>query len=150
MTTYVRDNIKYSAHDVRVLLNASFSDNADLSEFGFYVFEETDPPAALPGHRVVGSIADNQRVWTQEPVAVMAPEEVTMRQFRLALLQTGRLHDVDAAIESMDEPQRSAAQIEWQYSTNVNRNSEFISSLAVALDLGDQGIKDMFSLAATL
>ena len=42
-----------------------------------------------------------------------------MRQARRALLAVGKLGAVDAAIAAMPEPQRSAARIDWEYSTAV-------------------------------
>lgn len=79
------------------------------------------------------------------------PTSVTMRQARLALLQLGLLDDVEAAIASIpDEVQRRAAQIEWEYASTVERDSQWVQNLAGALGLSDEQLDQLFQLAATL
>lgn len=78
------------------------------------------------------------------------PQTVTMRQARLALLQANLLHLVDAAIGSLDEPDRSAARIEWEYSQEVERDHSFLQTLAAELGLTEEQIGDLFMLAGTL
>ena len=83
-------------------------------------------------------------------IPVVVPHEVTMRQARLALLAAGKLDDVDAAIASMSEPQRTAASIEWEYSSALQRSNQFVSQLGAALDLDESGIDALFVDAAKL
>ena len=79
------------------------------------------------------------------------PQSVTMRQARLALLNVGLLDDVDAAIASIQDPvQRKAAQIEWEYATSVDRNSEFVQNLAAGLNLSDTDLDNLFTQASEL
>lgn len=75
--------------------------------------EEADFLASLPG-----------------PVV---PAEVTMRQARLALLAIGKLADVSTLIAALPEPQKSAAAVEWEYSSTVQRSNPFVQSLGPAL-----------------
>jgi hypothetical protein len=67
------------------------------------------------------------------PPAPVVPQSITMRQCRLQLLATGKLALVDAAIAAMPSPQKEAAQIEWDYSAVVQRDSPLIAQLAPAL-----------------
>ena len=78
------------------------------------------------------------------------PQEVTMRQARLALLAAGKLSGVEAAIASLPEPHRTAASIEWEYSNSLQRNNQFVSQLGAALGLDDAGIDALFIAAAKL
>jgi hypothetical protein len=75
---------------------------------------------------------------------------VSMRQARLALLAAGRLQDVDAAITSLPEPDRSRAQIEWEFASHVERSSGVITMLAAALSLNETQIDSLFEQAAAL
>lgn len=84
------------------------------------------------------------------PPAPLVPAEVTMRQARLALLGAGKLAQVDAAIDSLPEPQRSAARIEWEYSNAVLRASPFVASLAPALQMTPAQIDALFVAASKL
>ena len=78
------------------------------------------------------------------------PTVVTMRQARLALLQQGLLSQVQLAIDSLPSPQKEAAQIEWEYATEVRRDSSLVQNLSVGLDLTDEQIDSLFLLASTL
>ncbi len=85
----------------------------------------------------------------QEVVIPAIPAVVTMRQARLALLQIGKLSQVDAAIATLPSPQKEEAQIEWQYSNEVQRHNGFVSSLAPALGLTEPDIDNLFIIAAS-
>lgn len=78
------------------------------------------------------------------------PGKVTMRQARQALLAAGMLSQVDAAIDALEEPQRSVARIEWDYSQEVERNRELVQLLGPALGLSDDQLDELFREAATL
>lgn len=83
--------------------------------------------------------------------AVRVPASVTMRQARLALLGAGLLDDVDAAIASIPDPvTRRAAQIEWEFSNEVQRFNEFTSMLGSGLGLSAAQIDQLFLQAVTL
>lgn len=87
---------------------------------------------------------------TPEPTPEPVPQSVTMRQARLALLGAGKLADVDTAIAGLPEPERTAAQIEWEYSQEVHRDRPFVAMLAPALGLSEEALDDLFRVAATL
>jgi hypothetical protein len=78
------------------------------------------------------------------------PTAVSMRQARLALLGTNKLADVDAAIAAMPSPQKEAAQIEWEYATEVKIDSELVLGLITALGLTEQETDELFIQAASL
>lgn len=78
------------------------------------------------------------------------PASITMRQARLALLGAGMLAGVSAAIDALPEPQKSAAQIEWEYSNEVQRHNGFVEQLAPALGLTTAQLDALFIAAAKL
>lgn len=75
---------------------------------------------------------------------------VTMRQARLALLQTGHLANVTSAIAAMTGIEGDAARIIWEFSNTVERNNPLITQLGTALNLTSSQLDDLFTLAATL
>lgn len=79
-----------------------------------------------------------------------APSQVTMRQARLALASAGLLSQVSVAIGSLEEPQRTAASIEWDYSQVVERDRELVALLGPMLGLDDEALDDLFREAAKL
>lgn len=112
--------------------------SADDPEFVAYVAwvnegnaptEVYDPPAPEP-----------------EPV----PQSVTMRQARLALLSAGLLDAIDAGIAAMPSPQREAAQIEWDYATDVQRDNPLVAGLAEAMGMTSEDIDGLFIAASQI
>lgn len=75
-----------------------------------------------------------------------ASQTVSMRQARIALLQSGLLADVESAIAAGNE----ADKITWEYATEVVRGSPMVQSLSTALGLTKQQLDDLFALAKTL
>ena len=75
------------------------------------------------------------------------PKVVTMRQARLALLQSGLLAIVESAItDGTDE----AMEIEWEYATEVKRDWSSLIALTETLGMTSQELDDLFQLASTL
>lgn len=100
---------------------------------------------------------DAARLWfsgavirVMPPEGTPVPQEVTMRQARLALHAAGKLAAVNAAINALPDPPRSAALIEWEYSSTVRRDSQFVSMLGPALGLDTAGLDALFIAAAKL
>ena len=81
---------------------------------------------------------------------VDVPQEVTMRQARLALHAAGKLAAVNAAINALPDPPKTAALIEWEYSSTVRRDSQFVALLGPAIGLDAAGLDALFIAAAKL
>ena len=78
------------------------------------------------------------------------PPTVTMRQARLALLGAGLLAAVDTKINSLTEPTRSAARIEWDYSRVVERHRGLVLTLGQELGLSEAQLDQLFIQASKL
>jgi hypothetical protein len=91
------------------------------------------------------------RPFTEEELKARVPRSVTMRQGRLALLATGKLSLVQAAIDAIvDADERAAAQIEWEYAATIDRDSPFVQQMAAGLGLTDEQMDQLFTLASTI
>ena len=77
------------------------------------------------------------------------PHSVSMRQARLALLQIGKLQQINSAITSLPSPQKEEAEIEWQYANEVQRYNGLVSLLAPALRLSETDLDELFILAGS-
>lgn len=75
---------------------------------------------------------------------------VTPRQARLALLASGDLAAVEAALQGLPEPDRTAAITEWEYANTVERTSAWIAQMTVVLGKTEAEMDALFDLAATL
>ncbi len=91
-----------------------------------------------------------QRIIDEYVEVVPAPEAVTARQARLALLAVGKLDMIEAALAQMPGPQGRAAQIEWEYALEIRRDSPLIAALAPALGLTMEQVDDLFRAAEGL
>ena len=96
---------------------------------------------------IAGDYGSIQPYVEPEPLPPITPSVVTMRQARLALLQAGVLPLVESAIASMESP---AAQIEWDYSQEVNREQPLVKQLAEALNLTSDQLDNLFLEASKL
>jgi hypothetical protein len=106
-------------------------------------FEEVDESCC------VGMVLEDG-VWVSPPVITPVPQEVTMRQARLALLDAGLLSSVQTAINSLQEPAKTKAQIEWDYSNALQRDNSFVATLGAALGLNDAALDSLFIAASKL
>jgi hypothetical protein len=105
---------------------------------------------ALDAHTYKGS---PPRQWIGEPAydpTAQVPFSVTPRQARLALLGAGLLPAVEAAIDRLPEPQKTAAKITWEFSTEVQRNNGLIPQMATALGMTKAQIDQLFIAAKGL
>lgn len=85
------------------------------------------------------------------PVAVPVPQAITMRQARLVLLGAGKLAGVDTAIANIPDPTtRAAAQIEWEFSNELQRDNAFVTMLAPALGLTSEQVDQLFIAGSAL
>lgn len=127
------------------------------AQFGVY----TVTPAPMPSFDVrtqdVSEAAPQlvDGVWTQQwVVRELTPQEidartpvvVSMRQARLALLAAGLLDQVSTAMAGAS----TEAQIEWEYATEVRRDSPLVISMAGSLGLTDGQVRDLFWAASAL
>lgn len=78
------------------------------------------------------------------------PTSVTMRQARLALLQQGLLQSVNTTLSTMEGPEGEAARIEWEYASDVERNSPLLQGLTTALGWSEDQVLELFILASSL
>jgi hypothetical protein len=92
--------------------------------------------------------ADGSQTETDDGRPELVPQEVSPRQIRLALLAGGITPAfISAQIAAMPEPQRSAAQIEWEYATVIRRDHAMLNAMAVSMGMTDAQVDDLFRAA---
>jgi hypothetical protein len=84
------------------------------------------------------------------PPEPVIPDVVSMRQARLALLGAGLLAQVNTAIDGMAGIEGEAARIEWEYATEVRRDSPLVAGLSAALGLTGPQLDGLFTAAAAI
>ena len=87
--------------------------------------------------------------YTIAPVNVIP--DVTPRQIRQALvLSQISMIDVENALDSLDEPIKSLAKIDWEYSTVFQRSSPLVSSVGSLLGWTPEQLDNLWLFAGTL
>ena len=79
-----------------------------------------------------------------EPIIII-PQVITMRQARLQLLEVGLLDDAEALV-ALDRK----SQIEWEYASEVYKQSQLVEAMKGGLNLTDTQIDEMFIEASKL
>ena len=92
-------------------------------------------------------------VWVESPIVVvepdpqsLIPQTVSMRQARLALHAAGMLAGINAAITQIG----GAAQIEWEYATEVRRDNQLIEMVRQANSMTVEQIDQLFIAASQI
>lgn len=78
------------------------------------------------------------------------PQTLTMRQARLALLDAGKLSSVGATIDNLPSPQKERAQIEWEFSNEVQRTNGVVSAIGPLIGLSETEIDALFIAGSQL
>lgn len=75
---------------------------------------------------------------------------VTMRQARRAMSAAGLLSAVEEALDAIvDQQEREAALIEWEYATEVKRDYPWVQLIAGQLGMTEEQLDALFVSAAT-
>ena len=94
---------------------------------------------------------DGQIVEIEPPAPPPTPiPTITPRQLRLWLLKNGLLDSIPSKIETMPDPMRSIAKIEWEYATTFDRKHEFIEALGSTLGLSSEQLDEGFREASKI
>lgn len=93
---------------------------------------------------------DDGLTYMAPPTVSLVPTVLTMRQARLVLLTAGLIGSVQAAIDALPSPDKEKAQIEWDYSNEVQRHNGFVSQLAPSLGLTSEQVDALFITGAAL
>lgn len=109
-----------------------------------------DDPANTDYANYLKWVAEGNLPQAADPVVVPEVMVVSMRQARLALLGAGLLTQINDALVSLPGVEGEAARIEWEYATEVRKDSALVSSLTSALGLTAEQLTSLFDTAATL
>ena len=82
-------------------------------------------------------LADIEAEWVppvrDDEMHASVPRSITMRQARIYLHRQGKLAEVEAMLDSLEEPIRTEARIEWEYSNEIQLNNPLVQMLSTML-----------------
>ena len=99
----------------------------------------------VEGGVVIKTKAEQEKAYLAAKAKALVPNSITPRQARLKLLEAVLLDNLEAIITT-----NRAWQIEWEYATEVNRDSPLINAVAVQAGLTSEQIDQMFIEASKL
>lgn len=77
--------------------------------------------------------------------------DVTPRQIRQALILSGiTIQQIEDALNSLEEPTRTLAKIEWEYSTAFQRKRPIVSEVARILGWTEEQLDSLWELAGSI
>ena len=118
----------------------------DLSSFGYGLLVEVAKPVVSVGQYAIEVPPINRvQQWTVVAVPIVVPSSISPRQARLQLIALGKLELVEPAIESLVEPAKSTAKVEWEYATKYEITHPFVVQMLGLLEID----KEEFFLAAS-
>lgn len=141
-------NPRYTSEDGSMIdLDVVFDHLGDESvPFTATSFDEFPHGRELHARALAGDFGPIAPYVAPPPVV---PESVTRRQGRLALIDAGKLLDVEAAIAAIADPvEKMKAQVEYDADT-WERSNAFLVSMWLQLGGTEQELDDLFILAAT-
>lgn len=141
------------------IISAVYTASGDVMAIveGVDTFIPNDP-SCPEWHRLLEwEAADESNIIAPYVEPVLTPEEkrelmpnLTARQIRLGLLHLGKLSSVDVAIGALPEPDKSEAQIEWDYASEFRRLNHLIVKLIPILGLTDEQVDIVWEQFATV
>lgn len=85
-----------------------------------------------------------------EPQPEPVPQQITMRQCQLWLFRNDMLDTAEQMIDSLPEPQKTEAQIEWRTASIVARDNPLIAMMATFADADEQAVDQWFIEAGSI
>lgn len=85
--------------------------------------------------------------WVISPIVIPVPDQVQMWALREAVMRDGQLDEVNGAIDSLPEPDKSIARNRWDYKPNIKRYDEIISRLQETLGWSNDYIDNLYKSA---
>ncbi|MGN6451215.1 MAG: hypothetical protein ACTHLK_22010 [Brucella intermedia] len=138
-------------------------ENAKYTKHGFIIAvfdgsEMTVPDDTGNRHRVMlAEWEADGNIISPYVEPTLTPEEkrermpnLSARQLRLGLLHLGKLAGVPVAIAALPEPEKSQAQIEWDYASEFRRLHPLIVKLIPILGLTDEQVDPVWEQFATV
>lgn len=112
------------------------SDDASMIQLDGLTMYGVDENFGYTGREALGKFWNGSAI-VEPPVSF---PNLTARQLRLGLLSFGKLDAVPTAIAALPEPEKSQADIEWQFASEFKRDHPLILQLIPILGLTDEQV----------
>ena len=97
-----------------------------------------------------GTVESRELFTEEESIQANTPLEVALWKLRFVLSQMNLEQSVSAALETLPEPQKTAANYIWNYGNSIDRHSSTIAFLQQSLGLSNIQVNQMFIQANSI
>lgn len=133
---YVKDGNVYNISQIRFANpGMSIPESDDLSGLGYSVLVEVSRPQQEGYYAIESTPIDNIQQWELVPVSIKVPSSISPRQARLQLITLGKIALVDPTIDTLNEPEKSNAKVEWEYATRYDITHPFVVQMLSILEI---------------
>lgn len=133
---YVKDGNVYNISQIRFANpGMSIPESDDLSGLGYSVLVEVSRPQQEGYYAIESTPIDNIQQWELVPVGIEVPSSISPRQARLQLIALGKIDLVDPTIDTLNEPEKSNAKVEWEYATRYDITHPFVVQMLSLLEI---------------
>lgn len=145
---YVKDGTVYNISQIRFANpGMSIPESDDLSVLGYSVLVEVSRPQQEGYYAIESTPIDNVQQWELVPIGIEVPSSISPRQARLQLIALGKIDLVDPTIDTLNEPEKSNAKVEWEYATRYDITHPFVVQMLSILEID---INEFFIAAGKL
>ena len=145
---YVKDGTVYNISQIRFANpGMSIPESDDLSGLGYSVLVEVSRPQQEGYYAIESTPIDNIQQWELVPVGIEVPSSISPRQARLQLIALGKIDLVALTIDTLNEPEKSNAKVEWEYATRYDITHPFVVQMLSTLEID---INEFFIAAGKL
>ena len=133
---YVKDGNVYNISQIRFANpGMSIPESDDLSGLGYSVLVEVSRPQQEGYYAIESTPIDNIQQWELVPVGIEVPSSISPRQARLRLIALGKIALVDPTIDTLNEPEKSNAKVEWEYATRYDITHPYVIQMLSLLEI---------------
>ena len=133
---YVKDDTVYNISQIRFANpDMSIPESDDLSVLGYSVLVEVSRPQQEGYYAIESTPIDNVQQWELVPIGIEVPSSISPRQARLQLIALGKIDLVDPTIDTLSEPEKSNAKVEWEYATRYDITHPFVVQMLSILEI---------------
>jgi hypothetical protein len=97
-----------------------------------------------------GTVESSELFTEEESIQANTPLDVALWKLRFVLSQMNLEQSVSAALETLPEPQKTAANYIWNYGNSIDRHSATIGFLQSYLGLSDTEVNQIFIQANSI
>lgn len=127
-----------------------YNNNQELIQTGWTLTDTTASPNYIVQSKPYINNANIENVPITPVIVPQVPQTITLWSFRAMLTVLGLVNAAESLMNSLPEPEKTVANIQWNYGNFIDRDHPLINTLGTQLGLTTEQIDNIFIEAAKL